>query len=80
MLGGKHHLLCAGVMADWEAWKPLLEPGAIFCPYPGAFTPFGRKADKHVLVMVQPDAYVAGHILDRYEEVHGSGSVVKVSP
>ena len=78
-LGRRHHLLCCGVMVEWERWKPLLTGTVIFCPYPGPFVAFGEKADKYDLLLVQPDQYTAGHILDRYEDIHGIGSVVRIT-
>lgn len=78
VLSGRHHLLCVGVIAEWHRWKPLLTEGALFCPYPGVFVPFGNKAQTHVLVMVQPDPYIAGHILDRYCEVNGEHAVASL--
>lgn len=77
-IGERHHLLCVGVMTDWPRWTPLLAEGAIFCPYPGPFVPYGKRADDHSLVLVQPDPYTAGHILDRYAEIHGAGAVRKL--
>ncbi|MET3996025.1 hypothetical protein ABID65_007697 [Bradyrhizobium sp. S3.9.2] len=78
-LGRRHHLLCCGVMVEWERWKPLLTGTTIFCPYPGPFVAFGEKADKYDLLLVQPDQYTAGHIVDRYEDIHGTGSVVRIT-
>jgi hypothetical protein len=73
---GKHVLICAGVLDDWRLWTPHLDAdNALFCPFPGVFVPFGSKAAQHKLVMVQPDPYIAGHILDRYAEVNGADSV-----
>jgi len=43
-----------------------------------ASSSFGAKAAKHRLVMVQPDTYICGHILDRYADANGEDSVVKV--
>ena len=79
LLSGVHHLIIAGVMRDWPQWADLLTGTAIFCPYPGPFTPFGAIPDKHVLVMVQPDPYVAGHILDRYADAYGEEAIDKAS-
>jgi hypothetical protein len=79
-LHGKHHLLCVGVMDDWPKWISLLTEGAIFCPYPGPFVAYGKKADEHELILVQPDRYTAGHILDRFAEVHGKRAIKKVAP
>lgn len=79
VLAKRHHLLCDSVIADWPKWKGLLEDDALFCPYPGVFVPFSTKAAKHNLIMVQPDPYIAGHILDRFVEVNGKKAVQKVS-
>ena len=65
-------------MARKFKWSPLLTEGTIFAPYPGPFVPFGEKVKQHSLVMVQPDPYTAGHILDRYEDANGAASIVKV--
>ncbi|WP_283807061.1 hypothetical protein [Bradyrhizobium elkanii] len=32
------------------------------------FVPFSEKATRHALVMVQPDPYIAEHMLDRFED------------
>jgi hypothetical protein len=72
VLGEKHHLICASVISDWKRWSKLLSEGSLFCAYPGVFVPFSEKASHHALVMVQPDPYIAGHILDRFEECGGS--------
>jgi hypothetical protein len=71
VLAERHHLLCASVISDWSKWSTLLTDGALFCPYPGVFVPFSEKATHHRLVMVQPDPYIAGHMLDRFEEANG---------
>jgi ParB-like nuclease domain len=77
ILDDRHHLLCVGVMNDWPQWTHLLIAGSIFCPYPGPFTPFGDIPNERPLVMVQPDPYICGHILDHYIAVHGQSSVTK---
>jgi hypothetical protein len=79
LLSDRHHLICVGIMREWAAWQPFLKPGVLFCPYPGVFVPFGERAKDHTLLMVQPDTYIAGHILDRYAEVHGEPAVQKVA-
>lgn len=77
LLSGRHHLIVASVMNDWHLYAPLMTEGAVFCPYPGVFVPFGKKARDVPLLMVQPDPYIAGHILDRYEECFGEVAVAK---
>jgi hypothetical protein len=77
VLAERHHLICASVISDWPKWSKLLVDGALFCPYPGVFVPFSVKASKHDLVMVQPDPYITGHMLDRVEELKGAAAIVK---
>lgn len=72
---GPHLLICCSVMKDWGLWAPELEADSLFVPYPGPFVPLGSKAEHHRLVMVQPDTFLAGHLLDRYAEVNGEGEV-----
>lgn len=80
VLSGRHTLFCNSVISDWMVWGHALKDGALFCPYPGVFVPFGSKAKAHPLVMVQGDPYIAGHIVDRWIEAHGKKSVRKVVP
>jgi hypothetical protein len=73
-----HHLLhCCSVVTGWPQWVGDLEAGAVFCPFPGPFVALGDQAQQHRLILVQPDPYIAGHILDRYTEVHGAHAVSK---
>jgi hypothetical protein len=74
-LGNRHVLIIANVFDDWAAWVPYLKPGSIFLPYPGPMVALSQKADQVAMVLVQPDGYVAGHILDRYADIHGEASV-----
>lgn len=78
VLDQRHHLLVESVITGWNAWVPLLVDGAVFCPYPGVFIPFSGRADDHAMIMVQPDTYIAGHILDRFVEVKGKKAVKKL--
>lgn len=78
-LGKRHHLFCVGVIKEWSKYIPTLAEGSLFCPYPGVFVPFGENAGKHSLVMVQPDTYIAGHILDRWSEINGKKTIEKVA-
>lgn len=74
-LGERHVLVCECVLTGWPVWTPFLTEGATFCPFPGPFVPLSMKADDGTFVMVQPNPYAAGHLLDRYADVHGEESV-----
>ena len=75
---GVHVLLCVDVITDWPIWTEHLRanaPNSVFLPYPGPYIPVTSKAEQHIFVMVQPDPYIAGHILDRYAELFGEDQV-----
>lgn len=73
---GPHVLIAVGVFTDWPIWTPFLDgPDCLFAPYPGPFIPLTLKAEDARLVMVQPDTYVAGHILDQWANVRGEETV-----
>lgn len=77
---GGHVLICAEVLTDWPVWVPYLkahEETALFVPYPGPYAPVASKAEQHTMIMVQPDPYIAGHIIDRYAELHGEETVAR---
>lgn len=75
---GAHLLICADVMTDWAIWAPYLQgDDVIFVPYAGPFAPLTIRAEQYRMVLVQPDAYVAGHMIDRYAELCGSENVGK---
>jgi hypothetical protein len=76
---GNHVLVCDSVVAGWPTWSKFLDrPSALFCPFPGPFVLLSRKAADFRLILVQPDPYIAGHIVDRYVEIHGDEAVTKV--
>jgi hypothetical protein len=76
---GQHFLLVCSVVADWPVWAPLLKGDALFCPFPGPFLLASEKARTNPLVLVQPDTYTAGHIIDRYRELFGGDDVRKLA-
>ena len=75
---GNHILVCAGVIDEWQIWKPLLEDGMLLCTYAGAYVVLSERSNKYKMLLVQPRKYICGHILDRYQEIHGEQSIVKV--
>lgn len=79
VLDRRHHLFCASVITDWAVWAPTLAGSALFCPYPGVFVPFCERAKENNLVMIQPDTYIAGHMLDRWSEAKGENTIVQVA-
>lgn len=78
LLGGRHHLVVAKVLTEWGQWAPLLVADRIFVPYPGVYVPLTIEAGQTDLVLVQPNPYLAGHLLDKWAGVHGADSITKV--
>ena len=75
---GRHWLAVCSVVKGWPLWRPLLEGGdMLFCPFPGPFVSCSEKASTHRLLMVQPNTYIASHIVDRYNEIHSDSPAVK---
>lgn len=73
------HVLCvAPVMTGWDAWKDFLEPGAVFLPYPDPFVTASEIALEKRLVLVQPDIYLAAHVLEKHCALFGPNSVGKM--
>jgi len=74
-----HHLLCCELIRQWSIWKPFLTtPKHLFIPYPGPHAPVTLRAEHNPFVMVQPDTYICGHILDRWAEIKGEDSIKKL--
>lgn len=79
LTGGKkpHTMICLDVFANFDQYKDEVGDDAMFCPFPGVILPLTAAGDRSRLVLVQPDPYLAGHLLDRWSEAHGKSSVVK---
>jgi hypothetical protein len=75
-LGGRHVLVVARIIQEWSLWIGYLTGDAYFCPYPGVYIALSVKASEHPLVMVQPNNYLAGHVLDKWAAINGSDTVV----
>ena len=75
---GSHILIIVDVMKDWDKYIKYLETGLLFLPYPGPYIALSAKLDKQPSVMVQPNVYLAGHMIDKYKAVRGNDSVNRV--
>lgn len=79
----RHVLVVTSVYTDWQVWGPLLRASlgeaVLFVPYPSPIVPLTERARQNRLVMVQPDPWLAGHLLDKYAEVYGQESVRRIS-
>lgn len=67
---GEHELFIQSVFKEHEVWAGSLKGAAVFAPYPSPMLPTLYK-DGGRLVMVQPDLFVAGHIIDKWRSLGG---------
>jgi len=75
---GRHLLIIADVMKDWKKYVQYLTDDVLFLPYPGPYIALSFKLDKQKTIMVQPNVYLAGHIIDKYIAVRGADSVKRI--
>jgi len=75
---GRHLLIIADVMKDWKKYVHYLTDDVLFLPYPGPYIALSFKLDKQKTIMVQPNVYLAGHIIDKYIAVRGADKVKRV--
>lgn len=66
---GDHVLVVCDVHKDWAQWVPYLEEGAAFWPYPSLLAPFTDRAQSTPLVLVQPNPYLAGWTLTKWNNL-----------
>ena len=63
---GPHVLVVADVYTGWPLWSKRLTEGAVFLPYPTPLIPHSENLPGP-LVMVQPEKFLAGHMLDKWQ-------------
>jgi hypothetical protein len=65
-LSGRHTLVVARVSDEHSAWTPFLTTEHVFCPYPEPYLTATTLAWARPLLLVQPNRYLAGHLLDKH--------------
>lgn len=78
LLGGRHHLAVVSIYSGWPVFGPLLGEDDLLVPYPTPVVPITKRARERRLVLVQPDAWLAGHLLDKFAHVNGAEQVEKL--
>ncbi len=68
---GPHLLVIAKVSAEHHLWSRFLQlPDVLFCPYPEPYITTTEASATHRLILVQPNTYLAGHLLDKHAATH----------
>jgi hypothetical protein len=76
---GNHVLVVADPIRNWSQFTSYLTDDQCWLViYPGPFAALSEAANGHKLVLVQPDLYLAGHLVDRYVDVYGASSVIRL--
>lgn len=70
-IDGRHLLIIADVYTEHDVWMPFLQPGRLFLPYPEPMITVTVSERDEVMVMVQPSAFLAGHLLDNHVKAFG---------
>ena len=63
---GEHTLVIAKLMNDHHLWSEHLTEGVQFVPYPEPYITTTDLAEQSPLLMVQPNRYLAGHLIDKH--------------
>lgn len=71
----EHILICADVINEWNRYIEYLTGDALFCPHPSPFITATETALSRRLILVQPDPYIAGHLVDRWIDLNGVNGV-----
>lgn len=74
---GRHIMCVMDVMKDYDYYLQYLEQldEPLFMPYPGPYIALSVKLQKRQALLIQPDPYLAGHIIDKYRAIYGADSV-----
>lgn len=84
---GPHRLIVADPVAQVDLWLgPLVEfrarhasASVVVCPYPGPLAFMAAQARTTPALFLQPDPELAGHLLDRAEEVLGGDAIERLA-
>ena len=75
---GPHWLFVVDVMTEAHLFAHHLERGWLFAPYASPFITATIRAVERPTVMVQPDKYLAGHLLDHHRAIFPHDNVEEV--
>lgn len=63
---GRHILVMAKLLDEHHLWAHHLEDGVRFVPYPEPYITTTNLAQENDLLLVQPNKYLAGHLIDKH--------------
>lgn len=76
---GHHTLVVVNVHKDWNVWTTYLTEGSLFWPYPSLMGPFTQRAIDTPVVFVQPNVYLAGWLLTKWNRLRPNEQAQEVT-
>lgn len=76
---GRHTLVVAALHTEHAAWRPYLTDDVVFAPYPETYLTASVIASEKSLLLVQPNKFLAGHLLDKHASMFPDETIAKVS-
>lgn len=73
--GTTHTLLIVNPITEWAAFTPHLGDNSLLLCFPDPYITATEGARERNFVFVQPDSYLAGHLLDKHTSFYGEDSV-----
>lgn len=77
---GRHTLIIRRLKDEHAYWVGHLTQDTIFAPYPDPFITATHAAMQHPLVMVQPNAFLAAHTVDKFRSMFPDETVEMEAP
>lgn len=74
---GPHRVVVADPMFDVARWRQYLDDAVPFLPYAGPLALATQMADRAPVLIVQPDTYIVGHMLEFYAATHPGMEVAR---
>lgn len=72
---GAHTLVVARIHDEHHLWRDLLTDDVKFAPYPEPYLTASDLGRAHTLLLVQPNTYLAGHLLDKHASMFPNEAV-----
>lgn len=74
-LGDRHVLVIAKLTDEHQLWVHRLTDDVRFMPYPEPYITASDLANEHPLLLVQPNLFLAGHLIDKHKSLHPDDDV-----
>lgn len=75
---GHHTVVVFSLHKEWASWVKLLKPGMMLAPYPSLLLPYMDVATETPMLMVQPDPYIAGWMMTKWNRLNPDNQVVQL--